>query len=99
MLFHATVKTKVGMTHEDQKKTLAIWANWQPPEGIGIKMHVLGPDGGGGFVLFEADSSEAVLEGIAPSSAVIMDYEIVPVVEVEAGVAILEKGIAAREAA
>jgi hypothetical protein len=96
MLFHVSQKPKAGFTHEDQKLSLAMWTNWEPPTGLEIKMHVFGPDGTV-YVLVEAETAEAVYEAPAPWSAVVFDFEIKPVVEVAAAIAIQEKTIAFRE--
>jgi len=98
MLFHTTISPKAGYTHEDQKKVLAIWANWEPPEGFEIKSFYLSPNGGG-FLIIEADSAEAIYESTAPWVGVLLEYDIVPVVDVDTGVGFQEKGIAAREKA
>jgi hypothetical protein len=75
---------------------LALWAKWEPPEGFEIKMHLFSPDGSV-YVLVETDSAEALYEAPAPWSAVIFDFEIKPVVEVDTAVALMGKAIAFRE--
>jgi len=97
MLFHATFKNKAGITPEEQKKILEMWANYQLPSGYDIKMHVYAPDGRG-FALVEAETAELVYEVVAPWAGVLIDYEILPVIDVEAAISLLEKAFATREA-
>ena len=97
MLFHISHKYKAGFTHEDQKKMLEVFADFEFPAGYEIKWHVFSPDGRM-FSLVEAPSVEVVFEVVAHWSGVLLDYEVLPVVDIEATVPILEKAIAAREA-
>jgi hypothetical protein len=97
MLFHATFKPKAGTTHEDQKKSLEMWTNFELPAGYDIKMHVYAPDGRG-FGLVEAETVELIYEVVAPWAGAYMDYEILPVIDVEAAVPLMEKALAVREA-
>ena len=48
------------------------------------------PDGRG-FLITEADDAAAVFEAVAPWSGVLLDYDIVPVIEVEQAVPIWKK--------
>lgn len=96
MLFHISHTYKAGFTHEDQKKMLDVWANFEPPAGYETKWHVFSPDGRM-FSLVEAPSAEVVFEVVALWAGVMLDYEIVPVVDVEATVPLIEKAIAIRE--
>jgi hypothetical protein len=97
MLIHLSWKPKIGLTHDDQKRILELWAKFEAPDGFDIKMHVIQPNGGG-FGLVEVNSAEALHEAIAPWSAVLLDYSAVPVVDIENAIPILERGIARREA-
>ena len=97
MLVHLSWKPKSGLTHDDQKRILALWAKFEAPEGFNIKMHVIQPNGGG-FGLIEVETAEVLHEAIAPWSAVLLDYRAVPVVDIENAIPILESGIARREA-
>lgn len=96
MLFHTTWKYKSGYTEEDQKRVLGLWSKWQPPEGMEIKAFYVGVDGRG-FLITEAQTAEAVYEAVAPWAGVLLDYEIVPIVEVGKAVELLQKTIAFRE--
>ena len=96
MLFHTAFTPRAGYTEEDGKRVLELWAKWQPPEGLEIKAFYVGVDGRG-FVISEANTAEAVYEGVAPWAGVLLDYDIVPVVEVDKAVEIGQKAIAFRE--
>ena len=98
MLFMQIYKPKAGFTHEDQKKALKLWENWSPPEGMEIKSFYTSPDGRG-FLLIESSSAEAAFEGMALWAGVYLDYEFVPVVEIEKAVPLLNKAISSRESA
>lgn len=97
MLFHVTFTPKAGYTHEDQKRTLALWSDYQPPEGFEIKSFHVAPDARG-FLIVEAETIEALYEAPALWSRVLLDYDIVPVLEVDKSVEILSKVVADREA-
>jgi len=96
MLFHVTYKEKAGITHEEQKESLKLWANFQPPEGYEIKSFYYGVNGKG-FIVIEAASAEAIHEVNAIWSGVYIDYDVVPVIEVDKAVEIANKAIAKRE--
>lgn len=96
MLFHTTFKYKSGYTDEDQKRVLGLWSKWQPPEGMEIKAFYVGVDSRG-FLITEAQTAEAIYEAVAPWAGVLLDYDIVPIVEVGKAVELLQKTIAFRE--
>jgi hypothetical protein len=96
MLFHVTQKPRAGYTHDDQKKALEMWARWEPPKGFEVKSFFLAPDGRG-FLVVDAETAEALYEAPAPWTVVYLDYDITPVVEVETGVELQQKGMAFRE--
>jgi hypothetical protein len=96
MLFHTTFTPRAGYTEEDGKRVLELWSKWQPPEGLKIKAFYVGVDGRG-FIISEANTAEAIYEGVAPWAGVLLDYDIVPVVEVDKAVEIGQKAIAFRK--
>ena len=49
-----------------------------------------------GFCVCEASAAEVVLEATAPWSGAFLDYDIVPIVDMESSVEIFEKAIAFR---
>jgi len=56
----------------------------------------MSPDGRG-FVITEIKTAEAAYEGVAPWSGVLLDYDVVPVIEVDKAIGLLQKAIAFRE--
>jgi hypothetical protein len=54
------------------------------------------PDGGG-FCVCEAASAEAIYESVAPWSGVYLDYDIVPIVEIEKAHELEKRAIAFRK--
>jgi len=96
MLFHTTNIPKAGLTHEDRKIVLKLWANFQPPEGFEIKSFNIAADGRG-FGLIEAASAEAIYEALSLWADVYINYEIVPVMEADKAIDIENKAIAIRE--
>ncbi len=96
MLFHTTFTYRAGYTEKDAKRVLELWSKWQAPEGMEIKAFYVGVDGRG-FLITEANTAEAIYEGVAPWAGVLLDYDIVPVVEVDKAVEIGQKAIAFRE--
>ena len=97
MLFHTTISPKAGVTHEDAKKSLEMWLRWKQPEGFEIKSFWLAPDGRG-FLIVEAETAESAYEATGPWVNVNLDYDIVPIIEIEKAVPLMEKAIAFREA-
>lgn len=95
MLFHTTFKAKAGFTHEAQKRTLELWAKWQPPKGFELKAFYMAADGRG-FTIAEAETAEAAYEANAPW-LIFFDWDLVPIVEIEKAVGITQKAIAFRE--
>jgi hypothetical protein len=96
MLFHTTFKNKSGYTEEDRKRVLGLWSKWQPPEGMEIKAFYMGVDGRG-FLITEAKTAEAIFEAVAPWVGVLLDYDIVPIVEVGKAVELFQQTIAFTE--
>ncbi len=96
MLFFVTHRYKSGFTHEDQKAMLKIWENFQPPAGFETKMHTFAPDGRM-FGFIESESIEAVYEVCTLWAGVFIDYEVVPVIDVEDSLPLMRKAIATRE--
>ena len=88
MLFHTTFRHKIGYTPDDQRLVLKLWKDWTPPEGFEIQSFHMAPDGRG-FLLVEAEDAATVFESTALWSAVLIDYDIVPVVDVDQAVQIL----------
>lgn len=96
MLFYVSWKARAGQGPVEAEAGLAAFARWKPPTGLEFKGFYARADGGG-FAICEASSAEAIFEGTAPWAGVYLDYEIVPIVEIEKGVELLNKAIAFRK--
>ena len=96
MLFHVTFRPRPNHGHEEQKKSLALWANYEEPEGSEIKSFVMGPNSHG-YLLVEHQSAEAVFESVSMWAGIYLDYEVVPVTPIENAVELLQKAVAARD--
>ena len=87
MLFAALYTTK-NETEESQKRSLALFASWQPP--FEFKAHYARVDGRGGVAIVEADDAAVLLEGISPFTP-FFDFDVTPLVEIEAAVPLFAK--------
>jgi Domain of unknown function (DUF3303) len=96
MLFYVGWKPRVGQGPDMGEKGLEIFTRWQPPKGLEFK-GMWGRADGGGFCVCEASSAEVIFEATAPWSGVYLDYEIVPIVEVQKAVELQKKAIAFRK--
>jgi Domain of unknown function (DUF3303) len=95
MLFYVGWKARASQGPKDSEAALEIFSRWQPPAGMEMKGMWARPDGGG-FGLCETTSAEVVFEGTAPWSDAYLDYEIVPIVEMEKAVELMKKAISFR---
>ena len=96
MLYFVTAKAKPGLSHSELKASLNLWEHWTPPEGLELKSFHMAVDGSM-FILGETESSEALMESIAPWSGIYLNYEVHPVLPIKDAVVTIKKGIAARE--
>jgi hypothetical protein len=82
--------------HEDGKKLLDTFAKWQAPADQNFLQFLSRVDGRGGFALIETDN----VAGFADASTKFgpwLDYEIIPVVDIMDGVALLASAADFRE--
>ncbi len=88
MLFVAMYHTRAGSSEETERRSLQLFANWQPPQGFAFRAHYSRADGRGGIAIVETDSAAAMLEATAPF-ATFFDFETVPVLDITEAVGIL----------
>ena len=74
------------------KRSLDVFGKWSPPADITIHQFVLRLDGTGGYTVVETDNAASVAEGPA-KFAPYFDFEIVPVMDVTEGVAVISDAI------
>ena len=96
MLFYVAWKQRQGLGPDYGDKSLEVFSRWKPPQGLQMRGMWARADGGG-FCVCEASSAEAVFEACAPWASVLLDYDIIPIVEIEKAVELLKKGIAFRK--
>ena len=95
MLFYVGWKPRAGQGPTEGEAGLEVFSRWEAPEGLEFKGMWARADGGG-FCICEASSSEVAFEATAPWSGVYLDYDIVPIVDMEQAVEIQNKAIAFR---
>ena len=65
MLFHV-IWQFADTTEEGQRRSLAVFATWEPPPGAEFKGFYGFTDGSGGVALLEVDSAETLARTTAP---------------------------------
>ena len=83
-------------SEEGARRALAVFAAWQPPEGLAIQGFYSYGDGSGGFTIAEVADAAAALRGVTAFTPW-LDFEIVPIVPIEEGTAIAAEGVAFRD--
>ena len=82
MLFYVGWQSRMGQGPEALEAAWALFSRWEAPEGVEFKGMWQRPDGGG-FGLCEVESAEALYEATAPWSESYLEYDLVPIVEIE----------------
>jgi hypothetical protein len=96
MLFYVGWKPRVGQGPAEGEAGLAVFSRWKPPASMEFKGFYSRADSGG-FCICETSSAEAMFEATAPWAGTYLDYDIVPIVEIEKGVELLTKAVAFRK--
>jgi hypothetical protein len=79
------------------KRTLEVYGKWTPPADAKFLEFLTRADGSGGYAVVETDNVASVAEGPWKFGPY-FEFEIVPVLDVADGVALLSDGIAFRDA-
>ena len=95
MLFHVTWEF-VDTSEEGERRSLAVFAKWQPPTGAEFKGFYGFADGRGGVALIEADSAATLTRTTAPWTAWLR-FTMTPIVPIEESAAIGGEAIAFRD--
>jgi hypothetical protein len=82
MFFYIGWKGRPGHGRQELEAAWELFSRWEPPEGIEFKGMWQRPDGGG-FGVCEVASAEALYAATAPWAEAYLDYEIIPIVEIE----------------
>jgi hypothetical protein len=95
MLFHVLWQF-TDQTEESERRSLGVFANWQPPEGADFQGFYGFADGTGGVALIEVDSAATLARTIAPWTPW-MSFTVTPIVPIEESSVIANEGIAFRD--
>ena len=96
MLFHVTWEF-VDATEESQRRSLEVFAKWQPPAGADFSKGFYGfADGSGGVALIEVDSA-ATLQRTTDPWTPWLRFEVTPIVPIEESTQIANEALAFRD--
>ena len=95
MLFHVTWQF-TDESEEGQRRSLAVFSNWQPPEGAQFQGFYAFADNTGGVAIVEVDSAGTLARTMAPFGPW-MTFTATAIVPIEEGVAIGSEAVAFRD--
>ena len=95
MLFHVTWQF-IDTSEEGQKRSLALFAKWQPPAEAEFKGFYGFADGTGGVALIEVDSAQTLQRTIDPWTPWLR-FETTPITPIEESSAIANEAVAFRD--
>jgi hypothetical protein len=95
MLFHVTWQF-IDRTEEGERRSLAVFSQWQPPASAEFKGFYGFADGGGGVAIIEADSAATLARTTAPWTAWLR-FTVTPILPIEESTAIAGEAIAFRD--
>ena len=95
MLFHVTWEF-IDTSEAGTKRSLAVFAAWQPPAGAEFKAFYGFADGRGGVALIEADSAETMSRTTAPWNPWLR-FTVTPIVPIEDSTVIANEAVAFRD--
>lgn len=89
MLFAVQWAPRPGGSEDQDERTLSMFTQWEPPEGVAFQGFWDYADGNGGIAIMESSSAAAMLEATAPW-AVYLEFTIRPIVSSEESVPIFQ---------
>jgi hypothetical protein len=95
MLFHV-MWAFTDQSEEAEKRSLAVFAQWQPPAGAEFKGFYGFVDGTGGVAIIEADSAATIARTTAPWTPW-LSFTVTPILPVEEATAIAGEAIEFRD--
>ena len=96
MLFHVTWEF-IDPTEEGQKRSLAVFSQWQPPAGADFSKGFYGfTDGTGGVAIIEVDSAATLARTIDPWTPWLR-FEVTPILPIEESTQIANEAVAFRD--
>jgi hypothetical protein len=95
MLFHVTWEFK-DSSEEGGRRSLKVFASWQPPPGAEFKGFYGSADNSGGVAIIEADSAATLTRTTAPWTPWLR-FTVTPIVPIEESTAIANEAVAFRD--
>ena len=95
MLFHVMWEL-VDASEEGERRSLEVFAKWQPPAGAEFKGFYSFADGTGGVALVEVDTAATLARTTSPWTPWLR-FTATPIVTIEEGTTIAHEGIAFRD--
>ena len=95
MLFHVSWDF-IDTSEEGQRRSLKMFAGWQPPDGVEFKGFFGYASGGGGVALVEAESAAAIARTTSPWTPWLR-FGVTPIVPIEESSAIANEAVQYRD--
>jgi hypothetical protein len=95
VLFHVTWEF-INQSEESERRSLAVFAQWQPPAGAEFQGFYGFADGTGGVALIEVDSAATLARTTSPWTPWLR-FTATPIVPIEESSAIGAEGVAFRD--
>jgi hypothetical protein len=95
VLFHVTWEF-IDQSEESERRSLSLFAQWQPPVGADFQGFYGFADGSGGVALIEADSAATLSRTTAPWVPWLR-FTVTPIIPIEEAAAIGGEAIAFRD--
>ena len=95
MLFHVTWEF-TDQSEEGERRSLAVFADWQPPAGADFQGFYGWADGTGGVAIVEVDSAATMARTTAPFTPW-LTFTVIPIVPIEEAAAIGAEAVAFRD--
>ncbi len=95
MLFHVSWEF-IDTSEEGNRRSLAVFSQWQPPAGAEFKGFYGFAGGGGGFAIIEADSAATLARTTAPWTPWLR-FKVSPILPIEESSAIAGEAVQFRD--
>lgn len=95
MLFHVSWDF-IDTSEKGQRRSLAVFAKWQPPAGAEFQGFYGFVGGRGGFAIIEADSAATLAKTVAPWTPW-LQFSVSPIVPIEEATGINNEAVAFRD--
>jgi hypothetical protein len=95
MLFHVTWQF-IDTSEAGQKRSLAVFAKWQPPAGAEFQGFYGFADGTGGVAIVEADTAQTLTRTTDPWTPWLR-FTVTPIVPIEEATTIANEAVAFRD--